>query len=341
MARAAESWSDPDCSARQQAVERTLKSDNRFTEEAIAFAINQQMALLKAENITAWIRGRHARRALTVGVLNAGNIPLVGLHDWLAVVLTGHAYLGVVSSKSPHLLPAFASSVLRHNVALDSAFTEIAGLWENADAIVATGSNATKAWCAKESTRNGIAESHRLLRGHRYSIAVLDGKESASDCDKLAEDTLLHEGAGCRSVALVFAPDTLSPDRYLEHFARFRAVFPCHVTTPGTLEMSRALLKAIDAPHAYGDGLEFLVSRGDAVVQGPGHVRWVPYASIGEINDFVGNTLEELQCVAGRRAMLSQWPSHWPLVELGDTQRPTLDWCPDGIDTVDFLTGLA
>lgn len=341
MARAAESWSDPDCAARQRAVERTLEADNRFTEEAVAFAINQQMGLLSAKNLRAWIRGRHARQALTVGVLNAGNIPLVGIQDWLAVVLTGHAYRGVVSSRSPFLLPAFASSVIRHHPALDSAFTAMSDMWDNADAIVATGSDATKSWCAGEAARYGIAESHQLLRGHRYSIAVLDGKESTSDCDKLAEDILLHEGAGCRSVALVFAPGTLAPDRYLEHFARFRAVFPCHATTPGALEMSRALLKAIDAPHAYGDGLEFLVSRGDAVVQGPGHVRWVPYESIGEVVAFVGNALEGLQCVAGRRKLLSRLPSQWPLVELGDTQRPELDWCPDGIDSVDFLTGLA
>ena len=307
----------------------------------MAFAVNQQMALLTTENLLSWLKSRHVQDPSIVGVLNAGNIPLVGLQDWLAVVLTGHAYRGVVSSKSPALLPAFVSSVKRRCPAVDSALVSADELWSTADIVIATGNDATKAWCSQIASEHGISRSHCLLRGHRYSVAILDGQENAADCEGLAEDALLHEGTGCRSVALIFAPSTLAPDRYLEHFAQFSAVFPPHPDTPGGLAMAKAFLQAVDMPHAYGDGLEFLVSRGEAAVQGPGHVRWVPYEDLQEAERYVNRHIDAIQCVAARQRLQSELPDHWPSVNLGDTQRPELNWYPDGIDTVDFLVGLA
>lgn len=309
--------------------------------QSVAFAINQQMMQLTAENLHAWLEGRCARQALKVGVLNAGNIPLVGLQDWLAVLLTGHAYQGAASSKSPELLPAFAAAVKRKYSSLNSSFVSVQELWSDAQAVIATGSNVTRAWCRRMAKKHGIPGTRCLLRGHRYSVAVVDGQESATECDGLAEDVLLHDGAGCRSVALIFAPHDLAPDRYMEHFAQFRAVFPSHPATPRTLTMAQAFLKAVDRPHAYGDGLEFLVSRGEAAVQGPGHVRWVPYEDLAEAVRCIDGRQNELQCVAARPYLRRKLPRQWPAVNLGDTQRPELNWCPDGTDIVAFLAGLS
>ena len=336
--RAGARWRDPDCAERKQAVERTLEASNRFTEPALAFAINQQMALLKPDNVHAWVRGRTAKTTRTVGVLNAGNIPLVGLQDWLAVILTGHRYLGTVSSKSPALLPAFVTTVTRLDPSISSRFVPASELWEEIDTVIATGSNETSAWCEQQADQADIPRSRRLLRGHRYSVAILDGQENANDCSGLAEDVLLHEGAGCRNIAMVFAPAALSPDRILEHFAQFRAVFPPHASTPGALAVARAFLKAIDAPHAYGDGLAFLVSRGTAEVQGPGHLRWVPYDDSKEAARYIASHKDEIQCVATRQGLCIDLPGNISQVELGNTQRPDLAWCPDGKDTLDFLT---
>src|SRR5690606_4634308 len=90
VVRAAEPWRDPDYEPRARAVEETLQAENSFTTEAIAFAVNQQMSLLTEEHLRMWISGRFTQAPLQVGVLNAGNVPLVGLQDFLAVLLTGH-----------------------------------------------------------------------------------------------------------------------------------------------------------------------------------------------------------------------------------------------------------
>ena len=318
-----------------------MEAPNAFTEEALAFAVNQQMSLLTVEAMERWIGGRYAEKPLTVGVLNAGNVPLAGLQDLLAVVLTGHRYLGAVSSKSPALLPAFVADVRAHDAGLPASFVDVSVLFGTAEAVITTGTDETRAWAAEQAGAAGIPAARRLLRGHRYSVAVVDGRETEDERELLAEDALLHEGYGCRNTALIWAPDDLAPDAYLEAFAHFRSVFPAHPSTPGGLKMQQAFLEAVGQPHAYGDGLEFLLSKGDAEVQRPGHVRWVPYADLEATAAWLREHRGELQLVAAREGLLRDLPAALPLEPLGWAQRPRLDWHPDGVDTVAFLAGLS
>src|SRR5690625_2992718 len=111
LALVAERWRDPDYEPRAAAVEETLAAPNRFTEEALAFAVNQQMALVTPDALDVWL-GDAAESSAYVGVLNAGNVPFAGLQDLLAVLGMGHRYGGVVSSKSPALIPACIDDVL-------------------------------------------------------------------------------------------------------------------------------------------------------------------------------------------------------------------------------------
>ena len=335
IAHTAARWRDPDHRPRVRAVEATLRAPNRFTPEALTFAINQQMALLDASRLEAWIGTRSAAQPLTLGVFSAGNVPLVGLQDLLAVTAMGYRYLGSVSKKSDFLLPAFA-----REAGLDACFDAADKVWAASDAVIVTGADATRTWAEVQAKRHGIPRHRCLLRGHSYSAAVVDGRESAEERERLAEDALLHEGLGCRSVALVWAPETLSPDPYLESFAHMRAVFPVHRNTPGTLAMQQALLKALDASHAYGEGLEFLVSRGPAEVQAPGHIRWVPYRESEALAQGLLAHRARLQCVYAREGLLRQLPGELRLERLGMAQRPALDWQPDGKDTVAFLACL-
>lgn len=340
IARAAQSWQDPDYALRAEAVAQTLEAPNRFTEEAIAFAVNQQMSLLTPEAIQAWIGECRVAASRRVGVLNAGNIPLVGLQDFLAVVLTGHQYLGAVSSKSPVLLPAFVAEVQQHTDALAASFASVEDIFAESEGLIATGTDETRAWAAKACQERGIPPERCLLRGHRYAVAVVDGQETEAERDGLAEDALLHEGYGCRNVALIWAPKELAPDAYLESMAAFRGIFPPHPDTPGVLKMQQAFLAALDAPHAYGDGLEFLLSKGEADLQGPGHLRWVEYDDFDDVNAWIDQHTEALQLVVARPQVAGRLTGAAPVESPGMAQRPALAWRPDGIDTVGFLYSL-
>ncbi|MEM8487929.1 MAG: hypothetical protein AAF564_20425 [Bacteroidota bacterium] len=333
-------WLDPAYPQRLSVVEDTLVLENRFTEEALTFAINQQMSLLTVDALHAWLKGRQVREWKAVGVLNAGNIPLVGLQDWLAVVMSGAAYRGVLSSRSPHLLPAFAFEVIEAFPDLQTDFVAYSELYDDLDAVIASGSYETMQEVAAACDNHQIPQSHRLLRGHKYSIAVLTGKESPQMRENLAEDVLLHEGLGCRNAAIIWAPEGLAPDPYLESFAYFRSIFPVHPRTPGSLKMKQAFLAAVDVSHAYGEGMEFLVSKGDPEPQEPGHVRWVEYRTEEELVGWIRDHKEEIQLIVAGQGQQGKFDLGPLVVSFGDAQRPTLDWCADTVDTLDFLQAL-
>ena len=361
-------WRDPDHGPRRNAEAETVRASHACTPEAVVFAVNQQMSLLTQEALEGWIRGRRGSRQCTVGVLHAGNVPMGGLQDVLAVVLTGHGYVGSMSSRSPALLPAFLRGVRRRVPDLAATTAPANTVFSSAEALIATGTGETLGWVRGQCREHGIALSMALLRRPSYAVGVLDGLEDDDAYERLAEDVLLHEGFGCRSVAVVWAPRGHSPDGLLEAMARFRGVFSPHPRTPGRLLMQQAFLEAVDVPHAYGEGLEFLVSRGEAKAQQPGHLRWAEYDDLSEVCAWLFRQREEIQIVVaddrirpsliagcdpgdvgrssespagkGRRSYDPGDVGRLPILALGQAQRPALDWCPDGVDTVSFLTGL-
>ena len=321
-------------------MKKTLTAPNTFSEEAIEFAIDQQMDGVTEAALSDWIGHRKIKGRCRVGVINAGNVPLVGLQDLLAVLVCGHSYVGVLSSKSPHLLPAFVNTLLDQGADIDAEFVDQDEMWGKADAVIATGSNEAIAQIKVLASRQGLAPDKCLFRGNRYGIAILNGLESENDLDGLALDVLLHEGMGCRNVALIMVPAGLEPDDCLKHFAEMRGVFPAHPSTSGRLSMQQAFLTATGQPHAYGDGLEFLLSKGAPEVQAPGHVRWVEYRDQDEMVRVIGALRDEIQCIVARSELREQLPSSWNVGSFGSTQTPALAWRPDKRDTIEFLCGL-
>ncbi len=341
LSEAARIWNDSRSQpCRGEAVQTTLSAPNSFTEEALGYAIDQQMSEMTESALMNWIGGRVSKRVHQVGVINAGNVPFAGLQDLLAVLLCGHSYVGVLSRKSPDLLPAFVQTVRNQGAEIDVNFTDREIIWTQIQAVIATGSDASIAQIRSLATTRGLDPRKCLLRGNRYGIAILDGRETGHDLDDLAMDVLLHEGMGCRNVALIFAPAGLELDQCLEHLAQMRAVFPAHPSTPGRLKMQQAYLAAVNQPHAYGEGLEFLISKGPPEVQIPGHVRWVVYKDMNEVIHLIEEMRNKVQCMVARGGLCEKLPKSWNAQLLGTTQRPKLAWMPDGMDTIDFLCNL-
>lgn len=341
LVRTAATWADPEHPTRAEAVDATLDAHPETqTFEAITFAVNQTMSVVTADALQCWQGGRQTSAPLSVGVLHAGNIPMGELQDVLAVLLAGHRYRGVVSSKSPFLLSAFLGDLTAASPGLDARIVDFEAMLTEADAVIATGSDETMTEVAARLDAAGIDSHRRLLRGHRVSVAVLDGRETEAEREQLAEDVLLHEGVGCRSVAIVFAPPGLSPDAYFEAFAAGRAVYPAPPATAAGLRMSAALARATGQSHAALDDGSLLVTRGEAEAQRPGHLRWVE-ASADEASAWIAANRDRLQLVAARPALHGALASTGvTVVDLGEAQRPPLDWQPDGVDTLGWLAAL-
>ncbi len=334
LAKAAQRWSDYDYPVRQDAVNRSLEADNRFTEAAVTFAVNQQMALLTEEALRSWQEQLGWDEKRTVGVLNPGNIPFVELQDFVGVVLSGASYIGSVSSKSPALFPAFLSDVIEIYPDLRADISDWEDVVESCDILIASGSDDTMLKVSEMADEASIVSEARWIRGHRFSVSVLGGRESKDDLVSLAEDALLHEGLGCRNTALIFAPAAMEIDPVLDCFATFRGTFAAHPATTGSLKMQQAFLKAVSTPHAFADDLQFLISRGEAEPQQPGHLRWVPYENLEEVTDWLNDHTSEIQCVFTSRKLQNIIAG---AEIIGSAQRPTLTWAPDQMTHTAFF----
>jgi len=325
LAEVAANWREPDHPPREEAVAETLEAPNRWTEEAIDYALNRWMQRLTLEALTDWLGEGTTEESMTVGVLHGSSEPLAGLRDAVAVWASGHAYLGHVPEASPALLPTFAREVAAEMNDLSVEFAAEDRLFEEADAIMAQPERDAVDAVRERCAAHGIPEEGRLLRPTRFVIAVLDGHEDDDARGGIAEDLLLYEGHGHRRLALVWAPTDLSPDAYLESMARFRGVFPAHEDTPGALQMQKAFLEARDEPRAFAEGLEFLVSRGEPEIPSPpGHIRWTEYDDLDEIDEWIEDHEDALYAVVAREPLHDQLPASWPVRPPGGLHIPPL-----------------
>ena len=318
LAAAARDWQDPDHPPRQTAA-REAVAEGLTTEEAAAFACNQFAHACSDEALRAW-GAPDAPFLDAVAVRCRGGVPMLGARAFAAAVLAARQ---VHLDTDDPLLGHFADDVagrageglLLENLADPSAILE-AGTEDE------LGPEAARV----PTWRQPSAPMH----------AVLDGDETDEEWIGLAEDLLLHDGRSPRSVRLVWAPEALAPDDLLDAMAGFRELFPARSDLDGTLQMPRAFLKAAGTPHAWAPG--FLLSKGDAEPQAPGHVRWVPYGSLQELpwqREGGASPLvvasERLADLLGSAAVLAP----------GDAHRPPLGGHAETTDPLGFLLGLA
>ena len=334
----ATAWRDADYGPRRHAVQRTLEAPNQWTEPALNHALDRWMERLTREAIDAWVGDAPADRTGRIGLLHGTEEPLSGLRDALAVWALGYDSVGAVPESSPALLPAIAEDVDAQLPRVEIEFISVEDTLSGADAVIAA-PHLPLEDVAAACEENGLGADRRLLHPEGFSVGLVDGHESEDEMERLAEDMLLYEGHGRRRLAVLWAPSDHPPDAYLEAMARFRSLFPAHEDTPGTLQMQQAFLEARDAPHAYADGLEFLVSRGDPEAQKPGHVRWAEYDSLDDVGSWWASHRDRVYAVIARRHLHDQCPADWPLRTPGGVHVPPLD-DEEGRRVVQFLATL-
>lgn len=324
IATTAADWRESDHPARESAVADTLAAPNRWTEQALDHALNRWMQQLTRAGLEDWLDGE-TPDAGTVGVVHGAQEPLSGLRAAIAAWTCADAYVGAVPDSSPTLLPDFAEAVGDRLPGTEIDFASVEETILRSDVLIADPIDRIDTSLATLCDEAGLSASRRYLRGERYSVGLVDGHESEDEMGRLAEDMLLYEGQGRRRLALLWAPTDHSPDDYLQAMAGFRGLFPAHEDTPGTLEMQQAFLEAQDQPHAYAEGMEFLLSRGEPEVQKPGHIRWTEYDTLDALDAWWEAHREEVYAIIARPHLHDQCPDHWPLRTPGGVHIPPLD----------------
>ncbi len=300
-----------------------------FTIDFIQAAFDALLeAFLNKEALEKWLSNYPLNHTSSkkVGLIVAGNIPLVGLHDIICAYFSKHQILLKLSSKDDVLMNYFMKELALLDPSVNTQFTMSDSL-KNIDAIIATGSNTTHQYF--EYYFKNIP---KILRKNRNSIAVLHGNESAEELTALADDVCMYFGLGCRNVSCLFVPKDFDITKLFPHFEKY-SYMKNHVKYMNNYDYNRTLLLMNSIPHLSNDYIILQESLELSSRLAVLHYNY--YASIEEINQYIQTHQEEIQCVVSGQKGLQ-----CATVNYGESQRPSLSQYADNIDTLQFLINL-
>ncbi|MBC7628650.1 acyl-CoA reductase, partial [Ferruginibacter sp.] len=191
-----------------------------FTIEFIDIAIkNITEQFLDTEKLTVWISHYFLDDTIVpknVGIVMAGNIPLVGFHDFLCVFISGHKQTIKLSSKDDILLKHLVSKMCTWDAGV-ADYISFAAILKGCDGYIATGSNNSARYFDYY-----FAKYPSIIRKNRTSVAILRGDESIESLEKLSDDIHIFFGLGCRNVTKIYVPQVYDFVRLLQSFHRYK-----------------------------------------------------------------------------------------------------------------------
>ncbi len=312
-----------DDTALQQVKAQAFLANGWFTPASIDTAIqNICQYFLDEKLLGRWLAaypqvGTHTPR--TVGIVAAGNIPLVSFHDWLCGFVSGHRVKMKLSSKDTvlmtHILekignwyPAFAGQTLASEMLKDC------------DAYIATGSNNSARYFEYY-----FSKFPHIIRRNRTSAALLSGREKQAELDALADDVMTYFGLGCRNVTKVFVPEGYDFEPLLQALQRYDHLMDHH-KYKNNYDYNLALLLLNSAAYLTNGSVLLHES---ASLFSPISVLHYAYYSDGEAQAAELLANEDLQCLVGHG-----------FTPFGQAQQPSLTDYADGVDTMAFLEKL-
>ena len=295
-----------------------------YTPEQVNFAIASWAEALTEENLTKWLSEYDLAtvKSKNVALILAGNIPLVGFHDFLSVLLTGHNVLVKTSSNDQHLLPFLAKYLIAAEPDLKDKITFVEGKLENFDAVIATGSNNTARYFEYY-----FKDIPSIIRKNRNSVAVLNGDETKEQLVALGEDIFRYFGLGCRNVSKIFVPKGYSFDKFFEALFEYQDVIH-YEKYANNYDYNKAVF-LMSNYKLLDNG--FLTIKEDSSYSSPiSSVFYEYYEDLESLQARLDTEAEQIQCIVSNQLVKDS-------IEFGTTQKPNLWDYADNVDTVSFL----
>lgn len=294
-----------------------------FTKDNQRYNLQQWASLFKKENIENWLSEYQlSNNSKRIGLILAGNIPLVGFHDIISVVLGNHIPVVKLSSKDRLVLPYLLQ--LWNEFSNYEIEYQIVEKLENFDAVIATGSNNTARYL-EYYFKNSLS----IIRKNRTSVAVLKGDETDEELQLLADDIFRYFGLGCRNVTKVLIPNDMKVDRLFENFVKYKDVIN-HNKYANNYDYNRAVY--LLNQDLFWDN-NFVMLREDKKLFSPlSVVNFSRYETLEDIRQFLENNKEEIQTVVAKPELRLR------SIGFGETQNPSLDTYADNVDTMAFLS---
>ncbi|MEP7372438.1 MAG: acyl-CoA reductase [Chitinophagaceae bacterium] len=307
-----------------EAKEKAARESSWFIPEFIELAVKNIAELfLEKGALYTWVNHYKLEtahpRPKVVGIVMAGNIPLVGFHDMLCVFITGHIAHIKASSKDEVLIKHIVSVLASWDDEVNELIS-FSVMLKGCDAYIATGSNNTAGYFEYY-----FGKYPNIIRTNRTSVAILSGNETTGELDKLADDVYQYFGLGCRNVTKLYVPAGYDFVPLLSAFKKYNYLADHHKYKNNyDYNLSIHLLNK-----KYYMSNESLLVVEDAPFFSPiSQLNYEFYTDLDKLTASLKEK-EELQCIAGHG-----------FTAFGQVQTPSLFDYADGVDTVRFLTNL-
>lgn len=293
-----------------------------FTAENVRKSLISLAIQLTQEKLVDWTKKyKYTDQPKNIAVIMAGNIPLVGFHDFLCVLMSGNKILAKLSSDDNRLLTALVGVLIHIQPEFADRIKLTQGKLEDFDAVIATGSN--NSFMYFESY---FGKHPHLFRKNRTSVAVINGDESAEELELLGSDLFDYFGLGCRNVSQIILPAGFDLDRIFGAIVTYSEVVN-NKKYGNNYDYNKAVHLMNKIPLLDNN---FVLFRESEELFSPlAMIHYHYYSTKQEVKEYLQSREEEIQAVIGR-----------DYIPFGSAQCPMLDDYADGVDTMKWLNEL-
>ena len=297
-----------------------------FTRENLLFAFSSLADMLDENKLQKWISTYSFSEKITskkIGVIMAGNVPIVGFHDMLCVLISGHSFLGKLSSKDEILLQEISKILIKIMPDFEKLISWTDNQIKNIDAIIATGSDNTSRYFEYY-----FKKYPHIFRKNRNSVAVLNGSETEQELQALSDDIFMYFGLGCRNISKIFIPQEFDFNRFFPALEKYAHIVQ-HNKYANNYSYQRTIL-LLNKISFLDNG--FLVVTENKNTASPISVlNYEKYDDLEKLKEIINFDNEKIQCIVSKQGF---FPGSIPF---GKAQKPELWDYADRIDTLNFL----
>jgi hypothetical protein len=306
----------------EDVVQRLEFNNPWFTVNNTRQALGGIALWLEKELLEAWVSEYPVPKTVKrVAIIMAGNIPLVGFHDFLSVIMSGNHAVCKLSSQDAPLWQAVLQLMKNIDPRVTEHITVVSGKLADFDAVIATGSNNTAI-----SFRHYFDKYPHIIRQNRTSLAVLNGAETDEELQKLADDIFSYFGFGCRNVTQLFIPQDFDIQRLFVNFTAYNHYININKYM-NNFDYYRALY-LMNGEELLENGF-VLMRFNQSLHAAPAVINCHRYLTVNEVDKFIDAKKEEIQAVVGQG-----------YIPFGAAQCPGLSDYADGVDVMTFLSQL-
>jgi hypothetical protein len=301
-----------------------------FTPQNVEHAVRSIGKMLNKEDLTKWLdryQIDYNNESKCVGLILAGNIPLVGFHDVLCVLITGNYALIKASAQDARLIKYVLNMLVKIEPEFQSRYNIVDRL-QNFDAVIATGSNNSSRYFEFY-----FSKVPNIIRKNRNSVAVLTGNETTGQLYQLGHDIFDYFGLGCRNVSKLLVPEGYNFIPFFEAIQPHESIINHHKYN-NNYDYNKSIYLVNKEKHL--DNGFLLVKEDERMVSPLAVIFYGQYKDTASVETLLKRKSEHIQCIISTADVKAANQ----VVGFGESQQPALWDYADGVDTMDFLTKL-